>query len=249
MTLTRNKKIGIAAGVAGLAIVLGILTAIFLANSVRDAAPDETETPKATSTASASIGGGSGGVGTGDDGASVDTSEIPAEQVSEGGTGVGPELNFNADGETLEGDSLDGPVLPVEELAQIRSFRDVAEAAVKEYATVNPAESADARAARLAPYFPEGSEPLYKAPRIANPQNKIGITGEVRVTNKPSSNSYPAITDSTFTFTVMQSVIGTYTTSAGSVTQIAYDQKSWTVTMNRAFDGKVETITEPVFER
>lgn len=241
MTLTKNQKIGIAGGVAGLAIILGIGTAIFLANAVDDATPDATETPKAASTASASIGGGTGEPAGG--------FETPAVPVVEGGTGGGDELDYNADGQTSEGDSLDGPIIPEAELAQIRSFRDVAEAAVKEYATVNPAESVEARAARLAPYFYEGAEQLYKAPRVANPQNKIGISGEVRVDTKPSSNSYPAITDDTFTFTVMQSVVGTYTTSAGSVTQIAYDQKSWTVTMNRAFDGKVQTITEPTFER
>jgi hypothetical protein len=231
---TRNK---ILIGSGAAVLVAGLVVAIAVQSGTADE-PVSKPTPTSTSVAQLPTNTSSP---TADPGAGAGSSAGGTGGTSEEGFGSGA---GGGDGQTGEGEGLDLPDSEVVLIPNLRDFRDTAEATVRAYATVTPGETTEARAKRLAPYFPAGSVHLTEKPRIANPQSYSGIVATVTPLPTIASSAYPdPLTETAYTFTVTMEYKGVYDADGNKMT--IQKLADWTVTMNPAFDGLVQTITEP----
>jgi hypothetical protein len=229
-----NTKTKILVGGGAAVLVAALVVAITIQSGSAD---EPSAKPTSTSTSVAQLPTGTSSTPTG---APADGGGGSAGGTTEEGFGSGS----GGENKTGEGEGLDLPDEEIILIQNLRDFRDVAEAAVRAYATVTPGETSAARSARLAPYFPSGSVHLTEKPRIANPQSYSGIVATVTPLEKITSSAYPdPLTETAYTFTVTMEYKGVYDASGNKMT--IQKLADWTVTMNPAFDGHVQTITEP----
>jgi hypothetical protein len=192
--------------------------------------------PTPSSTATAEIGGGYGTDGTGS----------PTPEPTVGGEGNDPTSDStdspsNTNAPENDPNSIDGT--GGEPAWDQSAHRQAAAATVAAYATVKPGESVSARAARLAPYFPEGSRYLTEPPRIANPQNQSGIVATVTPTSAARAGLGERAANGGHTFQVVMSYEATYERE-GQVMHVV-KTATWTVTSPASFNGQFAVITEP----
>lgn len=141
-----------------------------------------------------------------------------------------------------EEESLDLPSdTPV---VDTREHRNVAAAALAAYVTVNPGETADARATRLAPFFPVGSDLLTEEPVIANPESHDSITSTV-VVEKTTIAAIPVAESNTLVFDGILTYSADYSTRG---TTFGYPHRTlkWKVIMDPKVSGGVLDIIEPI---
>lgn len=199
----------------GSAVIIGICAFAFWPRAATR--PNAAQTPE--STASASISPTAQPV----------RSEIPTPTPTVGGAVVGG-----------PGPSEDeGYVGPLEDLSQHYAAADAGALA---YATVLPDERVEDRSARLAPYFDVSSSFLTTLPRIANPHQYAGVKATVTPTSRAVA-AFEGEDASTYSIMVVFSYRALYVQS--EQTKEVFGTGTWHVTMSKAFDGKLISVTEP----
>lgn len=199
----------------GVAVLVGLCTFAFWPH-----APAKTAGAGPSSTASATIAPGTPQA----TGTPAPTTPPAVDGATIGGPGPSEDEGYN------------GPV------ADLSQHYKTADAAMLAYATVTPGESVDARAARLAQFFPAGSPYLTGTPQIANPHQYTGIEATVAPTSTAVAGFEAESTDS-YSIMVVFDYHGLYVQS-GQPKEV-FGTGTWHVAMSKTFDGKILSVIEP----
>ncbi|KQO98855.1 hypothetical protein [Leifsonia sp. Leaf264] len=174
-----NERTKIILGVLGVVAAIAVILFNVLSGPTKPAEPEETKAPSGGTSAPVEIPGSSTGGNTDKPTEVPEPSDGEDEQGpldSEDGEDPGTDGEHTHDGESATGaDGFEDGTGGGSDSADVPALKALGTAAVKEYSTIVAGESAAARAARLAPYFADGSSYLTSEPRISNPWDNEGV--------------------------------------------------------------------------